>query len=360
MNRLFLPLLLVTGWQLQAQQIPFDRFHKPAENPILRADSAYHFYCPVQKKEVKWQRADVFNPASIVRDNKVYMLYRCEDNPAAILGERTSRIGLAVSDDGLHFTKFPEPVLYPEPGPFLKYDYPGGCEDPRLAVTEDGLYVMTYTSWNRDKARLSVAFSKDLKKWEKKGPAFLRAHNGKFANDWSKSGSIVTKGTGNDQAIAKINGKYWMYWGELFVNLAWSENLYDWYPLLNDDGSLLQVIAPRKGMFDSHLTECGPPALLTDEGVTLIYNGRNAEDDKADPLLAKGTYTVGRVVFDRNDLKKVIHRSDTYFLKPDLPHEVTGQYKSGTTFAESINYFKGKWFLYYGTADSFVGVAIAE
>jgi predicted GH43/DUF377 family glycosyl hydrolase len=43
-----------------------------------------------------------------------------------------------------------------------------------------------------------------------------------------------------------------------------------------------------------------------------------------------------------------------------LPHEMTGQYSSGTTFSEGLVFFRGKWFLYYGTADSFVGLAIKE
>jgi predicted GH43/DUF377 family glycosyl hydrolase len=43
-----------------------------------------------------------------------------------------------------------------------------------------------------------------------------------------------------------------------------------------------------------------------------------------------------------------------------LPHEITGQYKAGTTFAEGLVFFKNKWYLYYGTADSFVGLAISS
>ena len=43
---------------------------------------------------------------------------------------------------------------------------PGGCEDPRVTMTEDGLYVMAYTSWNRKVARLCIATSHDLVKWE--------------------------------------------------------------------------------------------------------------------------------------------------------------------------------------------------
>ena len=63
---------------------------------------------------------------------------------------------------------------------------------------------------------------------------------------------------------------------------------------------------------------------------------------------------------DNNNLEKIIFRSDTCLLKPTLPHELSGQYKSGTTFADGLVYFQSKWFLYYGTADSFVGLAISN
>ncbi|MEN8228182.1 MAG: glycoside hydrolase family 130 protein [Bacteroidota bacterium] len=338
----------------------FQTLSKPEENPIVKADSTLTFVCPIKNESVHWQKADVFNPAAIVKDHKVYLLLRCEDNPNAILGGRTSRIGLAHSEDGIHFTKHPTPVLYPDSGDFMQYDYPGGCEDPRVVETEEGLFVMAYTSWNQDVARLSIAFSKDLINWEKKGPAFLEAYDGRFLDMWSKSGSMITKMEGDRQVLAKIDDKYWMYWGERFINLAWSENLYDWYPAINEDGELKTIVEPRSNMFDSHLTECGPPALITDKGVVLFYNGKNAEGDDATADIPEGMYSVGKVVFDENDLDKVISRSDTYLLKPTLPHEITGQYKSGTTFAEGLVYYKSKWFLYYGTADSYVGVAVSE
>ncbi len=338
----------------------FQTFTKPAENPILSADSSLTFVCPVKNEVVHWQKADVFNPGAIVKDNMVYLLTRCEDNPGAILGGRTSRIGLAYSEDGIHFTKHPTPVLYPDSSSFFEYDYPGGCEDPRVVETEDGLYVVAYTSWNQDVARLSIAFSRDLMTWEKKGPAFAKAYDGRFLDFWSKSGSIITKMDGERQVVAKMDGKYWMYWGEQFINLAWSENLYDWYPSVDEDGELEAIVEPRSKKFDSHLTECGPPAIILDEGIVLLYNGKNAENEDADPDLPKGTYSVGKLVFDIKNPKKVISRSDTYLLKPTLPHEITGQYKSGTTFAEGLVYFQSKWFLYYGTADSYIGVAVSE
>lgn len=339
------------SWQL-------GEFVKPEENPILTADSTYAFFCPVRKTMVRWQKADVFNPAAIVKDGKVYVLFRAEDNPAAGIGGRTSRIGLAVSEDGIHFEKMQEPVLYPDSSEFMQYDFPGGCEDPRIVESEDGLYVLAYTSWNTKLARLSIATSRDLLHWEKKGPAFAKAYNGKFMDIWSKSGSMVTEMKEGKLVAAKIQGKYWMYWGEAFVNVATSDNLIDWTPLVDAGGELVRLISPRKNKFDSHLTECGPPALITEKGILLLYNGKNASGENADPSVPENTYCGGQVLFDKDNPIKVLARADTYYIKPDLPHEISGQYKAGTTFTEGLVYFKGRWYLYYGTADSMVGLAV--
>ena len=115
----------------------------------------------------------------------------------------------------------------------------------------------------------------------------------------------------------------------------------------------------RPGKFDSELDECGPPAVITKKGIVLLYNGKNAINADADPALPKGMYSVGQAVFDIHNPGKLIARSDSNFLRPTLPHEITGQYRAGTTFSEGLVFFKNKWFLYYGTADSFVGLAIS-
>src|SRR5687768_7375610 len=202
-------LLFILGCQSQpTSSFEVPTFTKPSENPIIRADSTLTFLCPVQNKLVKWQKADVFNPAAIAKDDKIYLLYRAEDNPAASIGGRTSRIGLAYSEDGIHFIKRPTPILFPDTTEFMQYDYPGGCEDPRIVETKDGMYVLTYTSWNRKTARLTIAFSKDLIYWEKKGLAFQKAYDGKFFYQWSKSGAIVTEMYNGKPIAAKIDGKY--------------------------------------------------------------------------------------------------------------------------------------------------------
>ena len=342
----------IVDWQMG----PFVK--PPANNPVMQADSSYLFACPVKQQIVQWQKADVFNPAAVVRKNKVYVLFRAEDVPGVGIGMRTSRIGLAVSDDGLHFKKYKRPVLYPDTGWMRQYDRPGGCEDPRIVETTKGTYVLLYTSWNRDVARLSVATSTDLYHWKKEGPAFLKAYNGKFLNTWSKSGSIVTRQMKGKFIATTINGKYWMYWGEGPVYLATSNDLLNWEPVVDGKGELLPVLTARKKMFDSQIVEPGPPAIITDKGIVLLYNGKNAENDDADPLLAKAIYCGGQALFDQHDPTKLTGRCTTYFIKPDLPHEISGQYLAGTTFIEGLVYFKKHYFLYYGTADSMVGVAV--
>lgn len=351
-------LLLSSLLPMRAQEPWLLGFEKPAENPILTADPAPRFNCPVKGSEVQWQLADVFNPAAVVRYDTVFLLFRAEDNPVAGIGGRTSRIGLAWSTDGLHYEKYPDPVLYPDRDAFGKWETPGGVEDPRVVELEDGGYLMLYTAWNAETARLSAATSTDLRHWTKQGPVFETAHNGAFLNTWSKSGSVLTELKDGRLVAKKIDGRYVMYWGELFVNVASSENGTDWEPTLDTQGELLESFHPTLHDFDSHLVEPGPPALFTENGILLLYNGKNLSGEGAGSQTPEGSYCGGQALFDPAHPEKLLRQLETPFICPSLPHEKSGQYQAGTTFIEGLVYYKNAWFLYYGTADSMVGVAV--
>ncbi len=339
----------------------FGNFVRPeGVNPVLNPDTGSIFFCPMNKVFVKWEESDVFNPAAVVKDGKICVLYRAEDNSAKGIGKRVSRIGLAESSDGIKMKRHSSPVLYPAVDNNQQYEWPGGCEDPRVAVTEKGMYVMFYTGWNRSVARICVATSKDLLTWKKHGPIFEKAYDGKYNNIWSKSASIVTEIKKNKQVIAKINGKYFMYWGEYGTHAAVSDDLINWTPVEDGNGKLLFLSKMRTGYFDSALVECGPPAVVTDKGILLLYNGKNANNNNADPRFTKGTYSAGQMLFDLNDPCKLIERLDVPFFRPTEDFEKSGQYKDGTVFIEGLVYYKKKWFLYYGCADSKVGVAIYD
>lgn len=339
----------------------FGGFVRPeGANPVIKPNPDTKFFCPMHKDSIGWEESDTFNPAAIVKDGKICVLYRAEDNSATGVGRRTSRIGLAESTDGINMTFRKSPILFPDEDNAKDLEWPGGCEDPRVAVTEDGTYVLTYTSWNRHIPRLCIATSKDLLTWEKHGAAFGKAYDGRFKDLESKSGSLVTKLEGGKQVIAKVNGKYLMYWGEQMVNLATSDDLINWTPQLNEKNELKGLIYPRYKYFDSNLTECGPPAIITDKGILLLYNGKNRTDDKRDERFNAGTYSAGQVLFDLKDPAKVIGRLDVPFFRPMDDFEKSGQYVDGTVFIEGLAYYKNKWYLYYGCADSMVGVAVYD
>lgn len=99
--------------------------------------------------------------------------------------------------------------------------------------------------------------------------------------------------------------------------------------------------------------------LLTDKGILLLYNGKNAEVN-GDPSLSAGAYAAGQVLFDLSNPIRVIERTEESFFKPEKEYEKTGQYKNGTVFVAGLIPFQGQWFLYYGTADSAVGVAVSR
>ena len=328
-------------------------------NPVLCPEPTV-FHCPMTKQPVKWEESDVFNPAATVRGDKIVVLYRAEDNSAQGIGKRTSRIGYAESTDGIRFKRYKSPVLFPAVDGFENLEWPGGCEDPRVAMTEEGEYVMLYTSWNRKVPRLAVATSKDLKHWTKHGLAFGEAYNGRFSNMASKSASILTKLENDKIVIDKVGGKYFMYWGEYAVYAATSDNLIDWYPVLDGNNELKKLAKSRRGYFDSQMTECGPPAIRTKNGIVLFYNGKNNPGEKGDTAYNAGAYCGGQILFDNNDPYKVLDRLDKPFFVPEADFEKSGQYVNGTVFIEGLTYYKKKLYLYYGCADSRVAVTICS
>ena len=334
---------------------PFVR--PPGAKPIIapKRDSIFRGPrgCPVH-----WEALHTFNPSAIVRAGKIYVLYRAEDDSGQMkIGGHTSRIGLAESEDGIHFKRDAAPVLYPADDDQKAREWGGGCEDPRIVEAENGSYVLTYTQWNHKTFDAAIATSKDLRTWTKHGPAFAKSLGGRYRTLQYKSAGIVTKLADGRLMAARINGKYWMYWGEGEVHLATSQNLIDWEPLEDSPGHPMVVLSRRKSLFDSKFPEAGPPPILTPRGIVVIYNGKNAESD-GDTSLAPDTYSAGEALFSATDPTQSLARLDHPVFKPELPFERSGQYVAGTTFVEGLVYFKQKWFLYYGCADSLVGVAV--
>ena len=336
-------------------------------NPILKPSPELRFTDPITNSDVNWEERNVLNPTAVVRNDTVFLLYRAQDL------QGTSRIGMAVSTDGLNFEKLPQPVFYPDNDNMKVYEwnykkdgspqentedcyfcYFDGVEDPRIVKDEAGVYYMTYTSYDGKTARLSIASSPDLKRWTKHG---LVMKDSTYRDTWSKAGAIIAEQKGNDIIAKKIGGKYWMYFGDTNLFMATSNDLINWEVAANEEsGKRISVLHPRMGYFDSRLVEPGPYALYREEGVSLIYNASNAANYN-DPELPKFTYAAGQALFSGDKPYKLIDRTDSYFIYPDKDYEKVGEVNE-VCFVEGLVFFKGKWFLYYGTADSKIAVAV--
>ncbi|MDX5479909.1 MAG: glycoside hydrolase family 130 protein [Cyclobacteriaceae bacterium] len=359
MNRLLIVIFLiicipsfaqVKPWMLG----PFER-DKNAQ-PIISPMDLTSWKDPMSERTVFWESMATFNPAAIVRDGKIHVLYRAEEKLGEKeIGGHTSRLGLAISEDGKTYQRLPKPVFFPDHDNQKEFEWTGGTEDPRIVETSEGLYVLTYTQWNRKYPRLAVATSKDLKNWQKHGPIFKDFKNGKYHNQETKSGAILTELKEGKLVAAKLHGKYWMYFGVPHIWLASSDDLIHWDPVETIDGNLAPVLSPRPGFFDSWLVEAGPPPLLTVDGIVVLYNAGNQQQFGV-KTLGNRLYTAGQALFSKEEPWKLLDRTDEPFLKPELPFEKSGQYVDGTTFVEGLVYYEGTWYLYYGTADSMVGV----
>jgi predicted GH43/DUF377 family glycosyl hydrolase len=305
-------LLFPATWEL-----PFGTWQRRSETPILSPQGN------------SWESAGTFNPAVVLHEGKIIMLYRAQD------AHGTSRLGYAESTDGIHFNRRSEPVLSPE----VDYEKDGGVEDPRLVQFGD-TYYLTYTGYNTKDAQLCLAISRDLIHWHRKG-VILPAYKGNWNTGWTKSGAIVPE---------RIDGKYWMYFLGTTpdkndqMGLAYSTDLIHW-----TEATRTPVLPRRPGQFDSRVVEPGPSPILTPEGIVLIYNGA---DDKL-------VYRTAVAIFDRKNPRKVLYRSEQPIFAPERKWEKVGQVPN-VVFVEGMVQRAGRYLFYYGGADKYVGVAEAQ
>lgn len=260
-----------------------------------------------------WEGLAVFNPAVIHDGQEYLMLYRAQDRRGV------SRLGLARSQDGVTFAREARPVFEP-----ATPEEAGGVEDPRLVKFGDR-YFMTYTAFDgRSTARLNLATSADLRTWTR--------HGSLFKTGWSKAGAML--GT-------PVNGLNFMYFGDKEIRLATSRDRLSWTP------EETPVLRPRPGTWDEGGVEPGPPPILTERGILLIYNGRDRNN----------VYAVGAALFDRFDPGVLLARSETPILTVQTAWEKAGTVPN-VVFAEGLVVRGGRMEVYYGGGDRVIGRAV--
>jgi predicted GH43/DUF377 family glycosyl hydrolase len=280
----------------------------------------------------------IFNPAAVVHEGRVGLLCRCvnfEDKPmpepdGTINNWSVSSLVWAWSDDGINFILDQEPFLKPD----KDSPYRGGFEDPRICWIEDEqIWALTYTGVrNLENTPGLIAFSRDLVNWDFAGESF------------PERAVVITP--------KKINGRYYAYYGNSSLFSSWSEDLRTWHT------ENKPVLSPCAGSFDDMLCEAAVQPIISKDGILVLYNG--AKRIKECPMYSYGyEYSVGWALFDKDDPEKLIARCDKPFLVPDCPVDYYGL-STYTVFSNGHVKFNGRHFLYYGSSDTRIGVAIEE
>jgi beta-1,2-mannosidase len=308
-------------------------FSKYVSNPVL---------APSAKGFDSWA---TYNAAVVVSGGKFYMYYRAEsrdemDTPYC----GTSRIGLALSCDGYHWERFSDRPMIDAT---LKWELPGGCEDPRI-VKVGNIWHMLYTGYAYpDHVFICDAVSDDLLHWEKKGPIFSKKSEAGIS---SKSACTVCNPEGE---AVKINGRYIMYTNQ---HIAFSTDFENW-----------EVNDFTAASFSGRLSEvCVAVTDYRDPGHDDIVLFMAGTLDKICPG-SDLFYAIGEALYSREDPTKLIDYATQPVIKAEHDYEksidrlyMVRTAGKGTLFLDSVIKVNDKWFAYYGASDQYVAMATAR
>ncbi len=294
---------------------PTKMFQRFSGNPVLHPD--------------RWPYPAnaTFNPGAIRHDGEVYLLVRVEDMRGF------SHLTLARSKDGKTDWQIDDkPILMPDSA---HREEKWGIEDPRIIRLEDlGQYALTYVSFSRGGPVVSMALSRDLHTYKRRG-AMLPPED--------KDASLFPRKIGRRYVLIHRP----IIRGQAHIWIASSPDLVHW-------GEHKILLPVRPGWWDSSRVGLGPPPIETDDGWLIIYHGVR--------MTASGSlYRVGLALLDLEEPWRVLKRCDQWVFGPHEPYERVGDVP-GVTFPTGTVYDpeSDELIMYYGAADTSVCLATAR
>ena len=275
-----------------------------------------------------WESYNVFNPGVIYQDGLFHMFYRAQGL------DWISRIGYAVSRDGVNWNRLRQPVFTP----FDRLDA-RGVEDPRVTYLE-GRYYMCYTAYgdyqgagepthNGGGITPMIAVSDNLISWERLG--------------------AITYGEDNKDHLLfprKIEDRYVALhrrWPDVW--LAYSENLVDW-----PEDDMQPVFGPRADPgWDSLSVGANGVPIETEHGWMVFYHGYDR----------RHIYKFGVCILDLEDPGQVLHRPAESIFEPLELWELRGDIPN-VVFSNANVLVDGTAYVYYGGGDHVIGLATCE
>jgi predicted GH43/DUF377 family glycosyl hydrolase len=270
----------------------------------------------------------VMNAGATLVGDETVLLCRVEDRRGF------SHLTCARSSDGMS-------NWVVDPHPAIAYDgtrdeEEWGVEDPRVTfVPELESWLITYTAFGRGGPGISIARTQDFQTFERLGVA-MRPED--------KNGVLLPRRIAGDWVLfhrpaAAVGADVW---------LSRSSDLKRWRSP--------EIVLDRRegGWWDSARVGMGPPPLETEHGWLAVYHGVRQ-------TVAGGLYRAGLALLDLEQPAVVLRRSDEWVLGPDAAYEVSGDvpnvvFPCGLVLHRDSD----RLFLYYGAADTRIGLATAS
>lgn len=281
-----------------------------------------------------WEAKGTFNPAAIEAGDKIHILYR------AVSDTDVSTIGYANSHDGLSIDeRSDKPVYFPRATFERRGDTTSnyGCEDPRLMKIGDRIF-MAYTAYDGTTPRVAMTSIGEKEFLDKKWGA------------WTEPQVITPEGVVNkDAAILPetVGGKYMVIHrvaesicADFLSSLDFSKEKVD---------ECIEIIQPRRGMWDGGKVGLAAPPVKTKEGWLMLYHG----------VSWSTTYRVGAVLLDLEDPTIVKARTAIPLFEPHAEYEHKGVVPN-VVFPCGLVVRGNTAYMYYGAGDSVTGVATVK
>ncbi len=298
-------------------------------NPVLSA------------KDVPYSSALVFNAGATKYNGKYIMCFRNDYGSLEEQRIEGTNIGVAFSDDGIHWEVRPEPCFT------LRVDEIIHVYDPRLIVIEDKCY-MCFAMDTLHGVRGCIAVTDDFERFELLHMTLPDNRNLVLFPE-------------------KVNGKY-VRLERPFPAYSRGVDRFDiWIsdsPDLIHWGNSYLVLAVEDVPFANNKIGPGAPPVRTPKGWLTVFHSVDEDPARGKDGWEqswKKRYTAGVMLLDSENPSRVVGLYKEPLMVPEVKYEVEGGYRNKVVFPTGmILEESGEVKIYYGAADTVIGLATAH
>ncbi len=304
----------------------------------------------VPQNNLPWESKATFNPTAFYNDGKVHIVYRAiGDSDNSVLGYVVSEDGVSISERSLNPIYSHHSGYFGEKNsgrdvPLISYSsgggWGGGCEDPRITLLGDKVYMLytAFDGWGSVRIALTSISLDDFisKRWNWKKPVLISP-----PHEIHKNWVLFPE---------KIKGKY------AILHSISPSIMISYFKTLDElDGHTyvhsVHQASPLWAIRDPLIRGVGPSPLKTKYGWLVLYHKMEPQDTHR--------YKLWAMILDAQNPEKILYSSDGPILEPDLWYENQG-YKGGVVYSCGAVIKNGELFVYYGGADKVSCVATAN